>query len=267
VITVVGGSGRLGTALVPLLLRDGSEVRVVSRRGSVPPHLRGRVEVVRADVRRPATLAEAVAGSESVVCAVHGMDPADRGSSPERVDHRGSVAVTDAAAAVRAGVVLVSVRGASPEGTELQRAKWRAEEHLRARGIPWAVVRAPAYLELWREMMRRSAARDGRAVVLGAGRNPVEFVSVAGVARVVTEVLAGLTLHGEVVEVPADTVLTLGDLAAQASRPGRAPRRVPRGVLRLAGQALRPVAPGPARLARLAVWMDTAPLADGRIRA
>jgi uncharacterized protein YbjT (DUF2867 family) len=219
---------------------------------------------VRADVRRPATLGDAVAGSETVVCAVHGMDPSDRGSSPERVDHRGSVAVTDAAGAVGAGVVLLSVRGASAAGSELQRAKWRAEEHLRATGIPWTVVRAPAYLELWREVMRRSAARDGRAVVLGSGDNPVELVSVASVARVVTEVTADLTTSGRVVDVPADTVTTLRDLAAQACRPGLEPRHVPRQALRIAGQLLRPVLPGPARLARLAVWMDTAPPAVRR---
>ncbi len=261
-ITVVGGTGRLGSALVPLLLRDGREVRVVSRSGSVPPDLRGRVEIVPADVRRPATLAEAVAGSATVVCAVHGMDPGDRRSSPELVDHRGSVAVTDAAARAGAGVVLMSVRGAAADGTELQRAKWQAEEHLRACGIPWAVVRAPAYLELWREVLRRSAARDGRAVVLGVGDNPIGFVSVASVARVVAEVTADLTTSGRLVEVPADTVTTLGALAAQACRPGLEPRHVPRPALRVGGQLLRPVAPGPARMVRLALWMDTAPLAE-----
>ncbi len=262
-IAVVGGTGRLGTALVPLLQGAGERVRVVSRRGAAPPGLEPMVaEVVAADVTAPGTLRAAVEGADVVVSAVHGMDPGDRGASPERVDHRGNTALVDAAAAVGAAVVLVSVRGAAPTGNDLQRAKWRAEQHLAARGIPWTVLRAPAYLDLWREVLARSAARDGRAVVLGAGRNPIAFVRVETVADALARACLA-TPACRVLEVSADVDLTLGELAEQASRPGLTPRHVPLPLVRAAGQLLRPVRPGVARLARMAAWMDTAALAEG----
>ena len=170
-ITVVGGTGRLGTALVPLLRASGAAVRVASRSGVVPAALVDLVDdVVRADVRDPATLEAVVRGSDVVVSAVHGLGSRERGVNPESVDHRGNVHLVDAAARAGADVVLVSVAGASPRGSELERAKWAAEVHLRGSGAPWTIVRATAYEELWTEILARSAARDGRPSSSGVGR-------------------------------------------------------------------------------------------------
>jgi uncharacterized protein YbjT (DUF2867 family) len=262
-ICVVGGTGRLGQALIPLLRDAGAEVRVVSRHGAVPATLKGYVaDVVRADVRDPSTLPAAVADAELVVSAVHGLGAPERGVSPETIDHRGNIALIDAAATEGAGVVLLSMRGASPSGVELQRAKWRAEEHLRSRGIPWTVVRAPAYLELWQDVLLRSAQRSGRPTVLGRGTNPIPMVGVAEVARVVATACLDPMSRGTTIEVPAAQELTLDQVAATVSEPGTRPRHVPRPLVRALGQLLRPVNPGVARLARMAVWMDTAPLAE-----
>ena len=260
VITVVGGTGRLGTLLVPLLRAGGARVRVASRSGVVPPALADEVdECVRADVREPTTLAAALQGSDIVVSAVHGLGPAGR-VSPQSVDHRGNVHLVDRAATEGAEVVLLSVVGASPVGSELERAKWAAEEHLRGAGTPWTVVRASAYRELWDEVLRRSAARDGRAVVLGHGENPVNMVSMATVAQAVARACLDRSTRGQVLEVCGPQDVRLLDLARTASAPGCRPRHVSRPVLRALGQVARPVRPDLARLARLALWMDTADL-------
>jgi uncharacterized protein YbjT (DUF2867 family) len=260
VIAVVGGTGRLGQALVPLLREGGRPVRVASRGGALPDGLRGLVdEVVRADVRDPASLPAVVSGADVVVSAVQGLGPAGRGVSPESVDHHGNVALVDAAAAAGAAVVLLSVVGASASGNDLQRAKWAAEEHLRARGIPWTVVRPPAFAELWREVLRDSARRAGRPVVLGRGSNPLAMVPVDAVARVVADACLDPHSRGQVLDVPGAFDTTLDALAASVA-PGVRPRHVPRSVLRVAGQALRPVRPDVARLLRMALWMDTADL-------
>ncbi len=50
-IALVGGTGRLGRRLTALLLERGVPVRVVCRDpAAMPPPLRDRVELVRADV-------------------------------------------------------------------------------------------------------------------------------------------------------------------------------------------------------------------------
>lgn len=270
-ITVVGGTGRLGAALVPLLRSPGVAVRIASRSGVVPSALVGLVDdVVRADVRDPATLEAVVRGSDVVVSAVHGLGSRDRGATPQSVDHRGNVHLVDAAARVGADVVLVSVAGASPGGSELERAKWAAELHLRGSGARWTIVRATAYEELWTEILARSAARDGRAVVLGRGENPVNVVPVASVARAVADACLDPGTRGQVIEVCGSRDLRFADLAQAQCAPDCRPRRVPRTVLRIVGQVARPVRPDVARLARMALWMDTADLrraGNGVVRA
>jgi uncharacterized protein YbjT (DUF2867 family) len=264
VISVVGGNGLLGTALVPLLHERGETVRVACRGGRVSGELAPAVaEVVRADVRDPATLGPVVDGADVVVSAVHGVAPGDRRSSPRTVDVTGNAHLVDAAARAGADVVLLSVVGAGPGGSELQRAKWAAEQHLRASAARWTVVRASAYRERWEQVLRDSAGRSGRPVVLGKGTNPVNFVSVAEVAHVVADACLDPLARGRVLEVRGQQDLTLTDLARGLSAPGVSPRHVPRPLLRVVGRLAGPVRPDVARLARLAVWMDTADLRGG----
>jgi NADH dehydrogenase len=261
-ITVVGGTGRLGTELVRLLHASGTPVRVASRSGVVPADLADLVDdVVRADVRSPATLGAAVLGSDVVVSAVHGLGSRGRRISPQSVDHHGNVHLVDAAVRAGADVVLVSVAGASPAGSELERAKWAAEEHLRRSGAAWTIVRATAFEELWTEIIAGSAARDGRAVVLGRGENPVNVVPVATVARAVADACLDPGTRGGAIDVCGSRDVRFADLARAHCASGSRPRRVPRTVLRIVGQVARPVRPDLARLARMAVWMDTADLA------
>ena len=103
-ITVVGGTGRLGAALVPLLRSVGEPVRIASRSGIVPPALVDLVDdVVRADVRDRAALESVVRGSDVVVSAVHGLGSHERGITPRSVDNHGNVHLVDAAAQVHLG--------------------------------------------------------------------------------------------------------------------------------------------------------------------
>ena len=270
-ITVVGGTGRLGTALVPLLRSAGEPVRIASRRGVVPPALVDLVDdVVLADVRDPAALESVVRGSDVVVSAVHGLGSRERGITPRSVDHHGNAHLVDAAARAGADVVLVSVVGASPGGNELERAKWAAEVHLRGSGTRWTIVRATAYAELWSEIIAESATRDGRAVVLGRGENPFNVVPVATVARAVADACLDRGSRGQVIEVWGSQDVRFADLARAACAPGSRPRRVPRTVLRIVGQVARPVRPDVARMARMALWLDTADLRradDGAVHA
>lgn len=260
-IAVVGGSGRLGTALVPLLRGAGHEVRVAGR--TVAAAEEPGLEVVRADVGDPATLAAVVEGTAVVVSAVHGVAPGDRHASPARTDVAGNANLVDAALAAGADVVLVSMIGAGPVGGELQRAKWAAEEHLRASGARWTVVRAAAFREQWEEVLTASAQRGGRPVVPGRGRNLVNMVAVADVAAAVADACLDPSLRGRVLDVRGPQDLSLDDLAATLL-PGTAPRHVPRAVLRVVGQAARPFRPDLARMARMALWMDTADLSAAR---
>jgi uncharacterized protein YbjT (DUF2867 family) len=141
---------------------------------------------------------------------------------------------------------------------ELFRMKWAAEQHLRASGVPWTIVRASAFAEMWVEMLRESA-HDGKGPqVFGDGDNPINFVSVQDVAVAVARAATDATLRGQVIAVGGDD-LTLNELA-HLVRPETPPRHVPRVALHVMGQVARPVRPSLARLARTALVMDRANL-------
>jgi NAD(P)H-binding len=73
VIVVAGGTGTLGTRLVPCLAEAGLAVRVLTRDPARARHLGRRVAVVRGDVRDPASIGRALRGAGTVISAVHGF--------------------------------------------------------------------------------------------------------------------------------------------------------------------------------------------------
>jgi NADH dehydrogenase len=245
-ILVAGGTGRLGTLVVTQLAQDGARVRVLTRDPARAAHLRSTgAEVARGDVRDRSSLQRAMDGVTTVVSAVHGF--AGPGHvTPDSVDRGGNANLVAAAASARADVVLVSVVGAAADSPlELFRAKYAAEQNLRASGVPWTIVRASAFAELWAEIMTKP-------VVFGHGNNPVNFVSVSDVAAAVAAAAAGTELRGQVIEVTGPDNLTFNELAAllQELRGKHGPiRHVPRWLLRV----MAPLA----RQARAAIAMDT----------
>lgn len=255
-IAVIGGTGRLGRLVTARLVEAGEQVRVVAR--SAPEVRVPGAHFVAADLRAPSTLPAALDGADVVVAAAHGMDPG-KGESPADVDRDGNIGLVDVAKVRGADVVLVSVVDAAADHPlELFRMKWAAEQHLRASGVRWTIVRASAFAEMWVEMLRGSA-HDGKGPqVFGDGNNPINFVSVQDVAVAVARAATDATLRGRVIEVGGDD-LTLNELAHLVC-PDAAPRHVPRAALHVMGQVARPVRPSLARLARTTLAMDRADL-------
>jgi len=261
VITIVGGTGRLGRLVASRLVADGRPVRLVGRH--VHDGLPDGTEFVAADVRRPQTLSAAVTGSDVVVSAVQGVDPT-YGESPAEVDRDGNLALIRAARGVGADVVLLSSIDASPEHPmELMRMKAAAEQELR-QGEPgrvdWTVVRPTAYVELWAEMMRQTAGRSGVPKVFGRGANPVNFVTVADVAAAVHRAVVDPSLRGAVIDVGGPEDLTMTELARLVTGQSRV-AHIPRAALRVMSVAMTRVRPAQARLATMALQMDTIPMA------
>ena len=262
-ILVAGGSGRLGRQVVNRLVSEGRSVRVLTRDPSAAADLESSgVELVAGDVRDPGSLGPALSGVSTVVSAVQGL-AGSGGVTPESVDRDGNRNLIDAAAAEnpQADVVLVSVVGASPDHPmELHRMKWAAEEHLRASGLAWTIVRATAFADMWIELLRESAGTSGRPRVFGKGDNPINFVRVQDVADAVVRATMDPNLRKQVIEVGGPGNLTLNELArlVQGSMGSTGSlHHVPRPVLRAMGAIARPFNPTMARLARSSVAMDT----------
>lgn len=260
-ILLAGGTGTLGTRLVPRLTARGIPVRVLTRDPTRAQLLGGPgVEVVQGDVRDPDSLRGAVQGAGTVISAVHGFT-GTAGVSPASVDRAGNANLIAATATHGAHFILLSVVGAADRHPmELFRAKHAAEQALRASGTPWTIVRATAFLETWQRIMSQALRDSGKILVFGRGDNPINFVSAADVAALVERSAVDASLRNQTLEICGPDNLTFNELAARLLRDSgrQAPiRHVPRPALRLMAALLALPNPALARQARAAIAMDT----------
>jgi len=73
-ILIAGGTGTLGTQVVPLLTTRGLDVRILTRAPARARHLQGdRVEIVAGDVRDRTAVDRAMAGVRTVISAIQGF--------------------------------------------------------------------------------------------------------------------------------------------------------------------------------------------------
>ena len=262
-ILVAGATGRLGSLVVSELAARGQSVRALVRTPSAyrPPD-RLLVEVAEGDVRDAAAVNRATAGVDTIVSAVHGMLGRSI-HSLEDVDIAGNRNLIDAAVSHGAArFVLLSMHGASDSNPlEMARAKYHAEEALNRSALDGVIVRPTVSLETWLDV---TAGPGPRPLILGRGRNPINFVSVRDVASVVVQSVLS-TVHG-ILEIGGPDNLTLEQLASRLVAAGirsGAPRRIPRTALRVTGWSARRIRPDLARLARSAVGLDMHDLRAG----
>jgi len=261
VILVAGGTGLLGSLVVTRLSDRGERVRVLTRDPGRARHLPGGVETVTGDVREANAVVAAMDGCDRVVSAVHGFAGPGR-PSPAAIDREGNHNLITAA--VGAGVarfVLVSALGAAPDHPmSLHRMKFAAEQELWASTIPGVIVRSAPFLETWLGVIGAKIAGGGPALVLGRGRNPINFASARDVAAFVDRALRDDQLVGETISVGGPENLSFNEIAARlVARGGGSGRtkHVPTAVLGAAAVLARPVRPVFARQARAAVVMNT----------
>jgi len=261
-ILIAGGTGTLGTQVVPLLTTRGLDVRILTRAPARARHLQGdRVEIVAGDVRDRTAVDRAMADVRTVISAIQGFSGTG-GASLRTVDGQGNSILIQAAQA--AGVdhfILVSVQGATPDHPmDLFRMKHRAEQELRASGLTWTIIRPTAFMEVWAHLIGEPLVTTGRTRIFGRGDNPINFVSAHDVARFIDLAVVDPALRGGVVEVGGPENLSLRQVAATVETvTGKmgAKSHVPLPMMRLMAVLMRPVNPALARQIQAGVVMDT----------
>jgi len=150
-ITVFGGSGFVGRAIVRRLVADGAEVRVAVRHPERAGFLRkigspGQVTAVRADVWEEASVGPAVAGAAAVVNTVGHY--VERGQASFGAIHgTGAQHVARAAQAAGAGrVVHISGIGADPRSPSAYVRARAAGERLVREAFPAATILRPSVM-------------------------------------------------------------------------------------------------------------------------
>ena len=144
-VTIFGGGGFVGRYVVEALLKSGARVRVAQRDPKAAFFLQplggvSQLDIVRADVTKPASVAAAVVGADTVINLVAIM-----GGSMHAVNAQGAGHVAQATAAAGAtNLVHISAIGADPDGaSQYSQSKGHGEALARA-AFPTATIVRPS---------------------------------------------------------------------------------------------------------------------------
>ena len=253
-VTLFGGGGFLGRYVAEALMRTGTRVRIAQRNPRAAFFLEtlakvGQVQLVAADIRDPAQVRAAVAGSDSVVNLIGLL----RGDF-EGVHVGGAGNVAGAAASAGTGALVhVSAIGADPDSPSVYgRTKSEGEQMVRA-AFPAATIVRPSLI-FGREdnFVNRFAALARLSPLLPVIRPAMRMqpVYAADVGRAVAiAALDSRAYGGRTYELGGPQVMTMHELIAWICRTtghGRVLVDIPDPVSRL--------------IARLTGWLPMAPI-------
>jgi uncharacterized protein YbjT (DUF2867 family) len=184
-ILIVGATGRLGGLITRRLLAAGEAVRILAREGSAwQPLQTAGAQVSIGDLKNRATLDTACAGVDVVITtansALRGGD-----DNTQTVDTDGNRNLIDAArSADVAQFIFVSAFGVTTDNpVPLFQAKARTEAYLRASGVPYTILAADGFMDVWLPMIVVGPVLEGRPVsIVGEGRRKHSLIAVDDVA-------------------------------------------------------------------------------------
>ena len=213
-ITVLGGGGFVGRYVVQRLLAQGARVRVAQREPRKAVFLKplgglGQTQFVAADVRDPASIARAVAGSDAVVNLVGSFADMDA------VQAKGAGHVAAAAKAAGVGTLVhLSAIGADRDSASAYgRSKGDGEAAVRAAFPGAAILRPSIIFGLEDKFINRFAALIRMAPVIPVIAPASRFQPVY-VGDVADAVVAALNADaaGKTFELGGPQILTMAEL-------------------------------------------------------
>ena len=221
---ISGSTGSLGRQIVQELLTRGHPVRALVRDPSQRDALEAAgAEVVRGNLRDPASLDRACQGVEVVISTASATRRED--DTVENVDMRGTQNLVDAAR--RAGArrfVFVSTNGASPESpVPVFRAKAAAEAHIIASGLEYVILQPEAFMDVWFGMLIEMPMAQGMPITLvGESRQRHSFIAQRDVARFAAAAALAPGAPRETVVLGGPAAVTFREVAeAYAAAAGR----------------------------------------------
>lgn len=220
-VTIFGGSGFVGRHAVRALARDGWRIRAASRRPDLAGHLQpmgavGQIHAVQANLRFPASIAEAVTGADVVINSV-GVLASTGKQTFDAVHDEGAREVAKAAKSAGAKTFIhVSAIGADAQSNS-RYARSKAEgERAVLEEFPGAVILRPSIVfGPEDEFFNRFAAMAQMSPFLpliGGGETRFQPVYVGDVAAAIKAVVDGKAKPGTIYELGGPEVLSFREL-------------------------------------------------------
>jgi len=219
IVTVFGGSGFVGRAVVAALARKNYRIRVAVRRpntaGNVQPFgFPGQIHAVQANLRFPDSVERAVRGAAAVVNLVGILQP--RGKQAfEAVHAAGARCVAEAAAAASARLIHMSALGADlASESAYARTKAEGEAAVRAAAPDAVIFRPSVIFGPGDSFFNRfaSLARMLPVMPLAGAEARFQPVYVGDVAEAIARAVGGKAPGGQAYELGGPEVRTLRQL-------------------------------------------------------
>lgn len=195
-ILVAGATGGLGSRIATGLAARGVAVRALVRPATSGPAVerleRAGIEVRRADLEKPGTLADAVAGASCVVSTATSFPGDRRADAIAKVDEAGTITLVDAAEAsgAVARFVFVSFKPV-PYEFPLQSAKRAVERRLAASELDAVVLRPGKFMDIWFSPLCGFDVGAAKATIFGTGDRPVTWIAAQDVAEIAVRAALG----------------------------------------------------------------------------
>jgi NADH dehydrogenase len=219
-VTVFGGSGFLGRAVVRALAKRDYRIRVAVRRPELAGHLQplgkvGQIHAVQANLRYPASVEAAMRDSHVAINLV-GILAEGGEQTFDAVQAKGAETVAKAAAAAGARMVQVSAIGADADSpARYARAKAAGEAAVLA-AVPSAIIMRPSVVFGPEDQFTNrfaSLARISPALpLIGGGLTRMQPVYVGDVATAIANAVDGKAKPGAAYELGGAEVLTMREI-------------------------------------------------------
>ena len=219
-VTVFGGSGFLGRAVIRALCKRDYRIRVAVRRPELAGHLQpggkvGQVHAVQANVRYPASVEAAMRDSHVAINLV-GILAESGAQTFDAVQWKGAETVAKAAAAVGAEMVHISAIGADEASpSHYARAKAAGEKAVLA-ALPSATIMRPSVVFGPEDQFTNRFAALARIApalpLIGGGSTKLQPVYVGDVATAIADAVDGKAKPGATYELGGADVLTMREI-------------------------------------------------------
>ena len=215
-ILVVGATGMVGTSVCRRLAERGIPTRALVRATSDPAKVDRLetlgVDIVRGDLRDPASLAEGCRDASTVICTVSSMPFSYQPGVNDitTTDLAGVRHLVDAARA--SGVVEQFVYLSFSKNLDLdfplRNAKRAVEDHLRLSGLTWTILRPSCFMEVWLSPAVGFDPANGSATIYGTGEKPVSYISLEDVAEITVRSLTSPAARNAILELGGPEALS-----------------------------------------------------------
>jgi NADH dehydrogenase len=212
-ILVAGATGLLGMAICRQLSESGKSVRALVRDTSDAAKVEALremgAELVRGDLKEPASLALACQGVSHIISTASSTLSRQEGDTIQSVDHDGQLALIESAKA--AGVehfVFISFRPDTGNTYPLDDAKRTVENSLKSSGMVYTVFQAGYFMEVWLSPALGFNFPEATARIYGSGENAISYISFTDVARFAVAALDNAAARNAVIEIGGPEALT-----------------------------------------------------------